>query len=451
MEFLDRHRELARLDGLALRGGLGVIYGRRRIGKTRLLVEWVRRHGGLYTVADPSAAHVQRRYLAEAVDACLPGFADVEYRDWRSLFGRLARDAATAQWRGPLVLDELPYLVVGSPELPGVLQRWIDHEAGPLPVVLAGSAQRMMQGLVLAPDAPLYGRAAEVMELGPLPPGLLRPALGLDSAFDAVEAWAAWGGVPRYWELAAAAGGGLEDAVDALVLDPLGPLHREPDRLILEEIPSAAEVRPLLDAIAAGAHRVSEIGARLGRPATSLARPLARLQGLGLVRREVPAGQGERASKRSLYRIDDPFTRLWFRVVAPHRGELAVASPEARRALFRRAWPAILGEAWEELCRQVLPSLPASSPVAALGPWGPASRWWHGNEPEWDVVARSLDGRRVLFGEAKTRVPSVPGALANLARRPVPDLGGEPVRVLFVADATPGARGLVTAGQLLGG
>lgn len=115
--------------------------------------------------------------------------------------------------------------------------------------------------------------------------------------------------MPQYWELAHAARGKLEARIDALVLDPMGPLHHEPDRLLLEETPSAVELRPLLDAIGAGIHRASEIAARAGRPVTSLARPLDRLMELGLVRREVPAGEPPRQTKRSLYRLAEPFFR----------------------------------------------------------------------------------------------------------------------------------------------
>lgn len=395
MRFLNREHELERLDALVARGrGFAVVYGRRRIGKTRLLVEWVRRHGGVYTVADQSAAEVQRRYLAEAIAVRLPGFADVAYRDWRSLLTRLARDAAAAGWRGPFVLDELPYLVVVSPELPAILQRWIDHEATNLVVVVAGSSQHMMQGLVLDGDAPLFGRAREILAIEPLSPRLLPVALDL-GAFDAVEAFTAWGGVPRYWELALEEQGALSRRLDRLVLDPRGALHREPDRLIVEELPPATEVRALLDAIGAGAHKVSEIAGRIGRPATSLGRPLQRLQGMGLVRREVAFGEDERSSKRSLYRIVDPFTRLWFRVVAPHRALLATATQAGRLGLLRKLWPQLLGEGWEDLCRLSVPRLDPRSPLGALGPWGPASRWWRGGDPEWDLVSRSLDGRRV--------------------------------------------------------
>ncbi|MBA2319574.1 MAG: ATP-binding protein [Deltaproteobacteria bacterium] len=424
MQFLNREAEIGRLDALVQRGGgLAVVVGRRRIGKTRLLVEWSQKHAGAYTVADQSAAEVQRRYFAEAFAPVFPGFADVTYPDWRSLLTRLSREARATGWRGPVIFDELPYLVVASPDLPAVLQRWVDHDAGQLVVVVAGSSQRMMHGLALAADAPLYGRAQEILHLQPLDASWLETAFPSLGTRERVETWAAWGGVPRYWELARDVPGTVEDRVDHLVLDPLGPLHREPDRLIAEELPPAAEVRGLLDAIGNGAHRVSEIAGRLGRPATSLARPLQRLQDMGLVVREVPFGDDERRSKRSLYRIADPFTRLWFRLVAPHRAQLAVGTPEARRALFRQRWPALLGEAWEALVRDR---------VSRLGPWGPAARWWQGNAPEWDVVARSVDGRRVLLGEAKLRT----GDGGDVRTRPPPPgLGdAELVRARFTID-----------------
>jgi len=446
MKFFNRNDELDRLNRLARsrNGGLAVLYGRRRIGKTRLLLEWTTGNHGLYTVADQSTADVQRRYLAEAIATRLPGFQEVEYRDWRSLLDRLAREAETSGWRGPIVFDEFPYLVLAAPELPSILQRWLDHDAkrARLAVAIAGSSQRMMQGLVLSSEAPLYGRARELLEIRPLHPRFLKTALRCRSAIDLVENATAWGGVPRYWELALDEGGSVRSQVERLVLDPLGPLHREPDRLLLEEIPSALEVRPLLDAIGAGAHRLSEIAGRIGRPATSMSRPLDRLIGLGLARREVPFGESERKSKRSLYRIDDPFFRMWFRLVAPHRGQLAVATKAGRRQLFDRHFDALSAQAWEDLCRTHIATVRNSSSVGKLGPWGAGSRWWKGNLPEWDVVALSQDDRRLLLGEAKwSKRPFDKAALERLTRslaaKPQPVLPSkfkrhETVRVLFV-------------------
>lgn len=469
MNFLDRQAELDRLDRLARRreGGLAIVYGRRRIGKTRLLLEWSARHDGAYSVADQSAPAIQRRYLADVLSARLPGFADVEFPDWRSLFARLARDAAAARWRGPIVIDELPYLVLASPELPSVLQRWTDHEAASarLVVALAGSSQRMMQGLVLADDAPLYGRAREILEIKPLDPMFIHAAFGHGDAARLVETYACWGGVPRYWELAIEERGDARARIDQLVLDPLGPLHREPDRLLLEEVPSAAEVRPVLDAIGAGANRISEIGARMERSATSLSRPLARLIELGLVRREVPFGDHEKSSRRSLYKIDDPFFRLWFRVVAPQRSRLASAAPAARRALLDRFWPGLVADAWEDLCRRQLPFIDPLSNLGRLGPWNAASRWWSGDSPEWDVVATSIDDKRLLLGEAKwSGRPLSRSAVDREARsvsvRPPPELPErcrhyEIVRVLFAPALRSGVLGragstlVVTADELV--
>ncbi|MEM7244100.1 MAG: ATP-binding protein [Acidobacteriota bacterium] len=466
MLFLGRNDEIERLAALATseEGGLAVLHGRRRIGKTRLLLEWANRHDGLYTVADQSAPEIQRRYLAQSIASRFPGFADVTYPDWSSLFDRLGTEAQSQEWRGPLILDELPYLVATSPEVPSVLQRFVDHHARQSRLVLAvaGSSQRMMQGIVLSANAPLYGRARVLLKLGPLEPGWVLRVWG-ETARDAAEFHAAWGGVPRHWELAVAEEGSVPQQVEHLVLDPLGPLHSEPDRLLVEEIPTSREFRPLLDAIGSGAHRVSEIAGRLGRPATSLARPLDRLQEMDLIRREVPFGEDERKSKRSVYRMNDPFVRLWFRVVAPHRAALASGTSTSRRRHLEQSWKGLLGSSWEDLTCDRLPHV--DGPLSKLGAWEPGRRWWQGAAPEWDVVSRS-DSGDLLLGEAKwSSRPVSKSALERMVRalesRDPPSLGranetAEAQRVLFVPELAKGVRKrvrdvlVVTAAELIG-
>lgn len=439
MRFVNRRSELAALRALRSGGGLAVIWGRRRLGKTRLLLEWCEQEGGVYTVADQSAPDVQRAYLARAIAEVLPGFADVVYPTWERLFARLAADAASRRFKGPVVLDELPYLVATSPELPSVLQRWIDHDArrAGLQVAIAGSSQRMMQGLVLGAEAPLYGRARVTLDVQPLAASYLRTALGRLTGPALVEHWTAWGGVPRYWELAAERRGDAKARLVALALDPMGPLFAEPERLLLEESPPANEVRPLLDAIGAGCHRLSEIAGRIGRPATSLSRPLERLIGMGLVRREVPHGEPERGGKRSLYKLDDPFLRMWFRVVAPNRAALIAGSDESRAAFLDAHWSRLVGDAWEDLCRAAVPRLRRG--VSPRVRWRPAFRYWQGAEPEWDVVADAVEGKRVLVGEAWFHARPIAASAASreahrLAARPLPPsaAGRDVVRALFV-------------------
>lgn len=448
MKFVDREEELERLQQLAHTGGLALVWGRRRIGKTRLLLEWCKQHDGLYTVADQSAAPIQRRYFAASLAARFPGFDQVHYPDWRSLLERISAEAMHQQWRGPLIVDEFPYLVATSPELPSIFQVWVDHDAkeAQLTVALAGSSQRMMQGLVIRATEPLYGRATESFQLQPLAAGYLSEALRLATARDVILAYTAWGGVPRYWELMSESGLLLDRAVDHLVLSPLGPLHEEPERLLLEELPPAVALRPILDAIGLGAHRVSEIAARIGEPATSLSRPLQRLMELGLIQREIPFGASSASAKRSLYKIADPFCRMWFRVVAPNRGFLADAPARAREKLWRKARPGLVSTAWEELCRQWVSLGAARHPrLKEMGDWEPARRFWHGEGPEWDVVSQTLDGRCVLLGEVKwserpVDVPQLRSLTKALLTKGIPTVKGlrdkALLHVVFVPEVT---------------
>jgi hypothetical protein len=444
MKFLDRQNERERLDTLVQRNasGLVAIWGRRRIGKTRLLTEWCRKHHGLYSVADQSAAPVQRRYFAEAIGVRFPGFGETEYADWKSLFRRLSREASALSWRGPLVIDEFPYLVMSDESLPGTLQNWVDGEvrSDGLLIVIAGSSQRMMQGMLLNASAPLYGRAVELMGMSPIPAGWVGEALNITDPVKQVEAFALWGGVPRYWELAEPFGDDFDSAVDTLVLDPMGPLSREPDRLLMEEMPPAVSLRPLLDVIGAGAHRLTEIGARLEQAATALARPLGRLIDLGLICRETPYGESEKSSRRSLYRIADPFFQFWFRVVAPRRGIFAQAPRKVRLALWEQHRGHLCAIVWEQLCRMMVGQNPAVLqnllPKGDL--WDPAGRWWQGAQPEWDVVSTSMSGSTTLVGEVKWSPTAfsekqVKQLALEMAGRPRPPSFPKPTRqVLFV-------------------
>jgi AAA+ ATPase superfamily predicted ATPase len=175
----------------------------------------------------------------------------------------------------------------------------------------------------------------------------------------------------------------------------------------------------VLNVVARGSHRVSEIGARLLLPATALSRPLAHLVELGLLVRDAPFHEPARSGKRSLYRVADPFLRFWFRFVDPNRSRLATGQVREVSAEIEKDWPVFLGEAWESLVR-------ASVPRATIAKrrWHPASRWWgrgSGGEPlELDVVARSTESaKHLLVGEVKLRLSTreVPRALAALRRK----------------------------------
>ena len=201
MEFLDRVEEQKRFRRfLNLReGALACLYGRRRIGKSRLIEEVVASRDDVVTfVAERSEAALQRSRLARDISALIPGFSDVSYDSWCVLFDRWQKDAPNGS---VLVVDELPYLVERSPELPSVLQRIADGlRASGKKMILSGSSQRMMQGLVLGESEPLYGRAREIVRLEPLHFRWMKAAFPRLSQWERFWLYSILGGVPRYWE-----------------------------------------------------------------------------------------------------------------------------------------------------------------------------------------------------------------------------------------------------------
>lgn len=397
LPFLNRTDELRRLKRIirANEPALAVIYGRRRCGKSRLLQELGGKHT-IYYLADQSAEPLQIASLARQVSSHFPGFDAGLYPSWASLFEAL--NARSGNKQLTLVLDEFPYLVAESPALPSILQKMIDAPSLRFSIIIAGSSQRMMKQAAFGESAPLFGRTREVFNVRPLEAGWITDAFKVKGA-EAVTRYAVWGGVPRYWELAAEFND-HEQAMLELVLNRNGILHHEPRRLLLDDLRTDTQPHSLLAIIGSGVHRISEIGARLGKPAMNLLRSMEILMELGLVKRDTPFGEDEKNSKRTLYTIADPFLRFWYRYVFPNMSVLEQEVYDGVLAEWRATKDQLTGMIWEDLARQSTPRLDVGGKH-----WDAAKRWWGKNESgvlgEIDIVARSLDGSAILLGEAK--------------------------------------------------
>lgn len=397
LPFVNRQAELSRLKKLwqGQEGRLAVLYGRRRCGKSRLLLESLPAQR-VYYLADERSSALQRAALAAEMAALVPGFDRVTYSDWDSLFGRWWNDAPAGS---VLAIDEFPALVHQANEIPSVLQRYVDRPGQACHLVLCGSSQRLMHGLVLDRQAALFGRAREILMIKPLHAGWLSEAVEIEDGVAAIEAYSVWGGIPRYWELFAEYSD-LASAFRALILDPLGVLHDEPTALLQDDLRDSVQAASILQLIGQGCHRLSELAGRLEIPATSLGRPLSKLCELNLVTRERPYGALEKDSKRSYYQISDPFLRFWFRFVGPQRSRLTAGLLQRVSEGVTAEFSQHVAQVWEELAR-------ASVPHSDLGgiEWNPAHRWWGpglDRKPlEIDVVADSLDGKSVLLGSVK--------------------------------------------------
>ncbi|MFC2173133.1 ATP-binding protein [Acidobacteriota bacterium] len=402
LRFLNREKEQLRLKKLftSRESTLCCLYGRRRVGKSRLIQETLPAEKAVYFVSDEREPALQRKALSSVIASVLPGFEEVQYPDWPSLFERWWREAPSGSI---LILDEFPYLVKASPEIPSLLQNSVDRfrERG-IHMVLCGSSQRMMQGLVLDAASPLYGRAQEIIHVMPLGIFWTAKALNLKGAIDVLEAYSVWGGIPRYWELAADHVTTWE-SIENLVLDPMGVLHHEPRRLLLDDIRETAQAGSILALIGSGCNRLSEIAARLSKPSTSLTRPMQRLLELGLIRRDVPFGASEKSSKKTLYSINDPFLSFWFRYVEPNRSRLEAGPIRPIVEKVRQDFRHHVGRTWEGLSRLALPRLQLEGIE-----WKPAQRWWGAGKNkkplEFDIISESADSRSLFVGEAKLSI-----------------------------------------------
>jgi AAA+ ATPase superfamily predicted ATPase len=301
----------------------------------------------------------------------------------------------------------------------------------------------MMLGLLLDARAPLYGRAQEILKIEPLPAPELKKALTLRSDLLLIEHYSVWGGVPRYWELAADFPS-LKQAVMELVLDPMGVLHMEPERLLMDDIRDIAQTSSILSLIGAGCQRLSEIAGRLGHPATSLSRPLARLIDMGLVQREVPFGSALNDSKKSFYRIRDPFLAFFYRFVAPNRSRLGAGQGEAVAQEIDSQLAQHTGLIWEDGVRSALPHMSIGGVSYA-----PGARWWgnglDGRPLEIDVVAAAPREGRYLAVEVKRSISARDAErLLDELRQKVmrcPLLSGKPVTLALYAIQASGVRG----------
>ena len=397
MEFVDRIDEQRRLHQ-ALHSekpsSLVVVYGRRRLGKSTLIKK-VFQEEDVYFMADNSDASQQRRLLAKTLSYKFAGFDKVEYPDWESLFIQLNYRTES---HFALCIDEFPFLVKVDNTLPSILQKLIDTKSLKYAILLCGSSQQMMQGLVLDAAEPLYGRADTILQLAPIKVKFLQEVLHTD-AVSTIEEYSIWGGVPRYWELREKEESMME-AVKYHVLDVNGTLYEEPTRLFMDDLTQTTLSSTLLSLIGNGVNRLSEIAGKMGKVSTELSRPLGKLISLGFVERDIPFGESPRSTKRSIYKVADPFMSFFYRYVIPNRSLIGLGRSEMVCRLIESSLSEFVGARWEILCRHAV-----SGNVIDGTIWNVAGRWWgsvsRDKSVELDVVAESQDKKRVLIGECK--------------------------------------------------
>lgn len=368
LAFVNRTAELKELDMAARAGGLLVFFGRRRVGKTRLLAHWLARRRGLYSQAIESSTDIQLEQTYRDIQPHLS--TSLVPKSWIELFELLSLQRHK---RWIFCLDEFPYLVSSDPSLPSVLQRWLDHSQpkGSL-LLLSGSSTRMMHDLFLNRSAPLYGRARKLIHVAPMSYTAFCKACVLNAQdIESFTRFAIVGGIPKYWEFVDPKASPVALA-EALFFGFAPYLDQEPARILRDEGISGLNAVSLLEAIGRGAERPSEMAARLGTAQTNLPRLLQQLLDASVLERSLPFGESPRSTKRTLYRIQDPALRFWFRVYSPHRSRWHQYSPQEKRKLLQDHTATV----FEDYCRNQFPD---------------SARYWEA-DVEFDLVREQRDG-----------------------------------------------------------
>lgn len=403
--FVDRDAELRALEREYVREGSSfvVVYGRRRVGKTELISQFIRDKRALYYLAteEPELQNLEsfQSVAADFLQSDLLRTARVSR--WEDVFREIARACGPAGERAVIVIDEFQYLGKANPAYPSIFQRIWDTmlKDANVMLILCGSLISLMRDQVLSEESPLYGRRTAQIRMGQIPFSHYREFLPGRSTRELVERYAVTGGVPKYIEL-------FEDAKDVYsaissnVLDRSGFLYDEPNFLLQREVPDVGTYFALIRAIAGGAHRPNEISRDFGLKQTSLGKYLKTLIDLDVLEREVPVTEGNpNKSKKSLYRIKDNFLQFWFRFVLPNLSYLETGRTSAVERRVRDHFiDGHLAYVYEDVCRERLWELTDSGELGFVPER--VGRWWSGSD-EIDVVGLSAGEKRAVWGECK--------------------------------------------------
>lgn len=418
--FVGRELELASLNKLYAsdKFEFAVIYGRRRVGKTALISQFIRGRRAIYFMGVESNAKQNLENFSKNIMEYGTGIqAETAFLSFQAALEYVFKLAQTE--RLILVIDEYPYAARASKSLASTIQMLIDQykDTSKLMLILCGSSMSYMEEQVLAYKAPLYGRRTAQMKILPFDFADTCRYCKKFSDLDKALVYGIVGGTPQYL-LQMDANLSVEDNIKNTFLNTASVFYEEPENLLKQEVREPALYNAIITAIATGASRMAEIATKVGEDTSVCAAYLKNLAALGLIRKETP--YGEKASRKSIYVIDDNMFRFWYRFVPENTSLIARGAVDLA---YRRIEPYLtdyMGKIFEEICKQYLWELllQGQSPVA----FKDLGRWW-GNDSatrsqaEIDIMGEQ-DGEAALFGECKWTNERVDtGVLEKLTER----------------------------------
>ena len=399
--FINRSEELEFLNEQYKSGSASmvIIYGRRRVGKTSLIMEFAQDKPFLYFLASEEAEHLNQRVLknqiAEYTGDLLLAQAAVD--NWDILFQTLSK--YISDQRLVLVIDEFQYLCVSNPVFSSVFQRiWDTYlQDKNIMVILCGSLIHMMEAQTLNYNSPLYGRRTGQIKLRQIDFLYYRDFFEGLSYNELVEFYAVTGGTPKYIELFDGSNN-LFSEIERNILNDFSLLFEEPTFLLQNEVKEIGSYFSIIRSIAAGNRRLGKLCADLGVKETSMPKYLKTLIDLDILERETPVTETNPGkSKMGQYRIKDNFLSFWFRFVYPEKSRLERSDTtyvmQKIKANFVDNHVAFV---YESVCQSEMWGLVLQGRLNI----NKIGRWWN-NKEEIDIVGLDSGGDEIVFGECK--------------------------------------------------
>ena len=406
-KFVNRKAELETLEkqynGEA--SSLVIVYGRRRVGKTALLTEFLQAHrDSLYFLATEES-EVQNLNYFKAQVAQFTGneLLRIAAVDWYTVFKTLVE--FKTETKKIIVFDEFQYIGQSNSAFPSILQKIWDTmlKDANIMLVLCGSLVSLMKSQTLDYGSPLYGRRTAQIKLKQIPFKHYHEFYEGKTDDALLPFYAVTGGVPKYIETF----NDYDDIFDAIkenVLNSQSFLYEEPYFLLQKEVSEIGSYFSLIKAIAMGNRKLSDIAANLGVKQTNLTKYLKVLMDLDLVEREVPVTESApEKSKSGLYRITDNFISFWFKFVYPYRAYLEKGETDYVLTQIKKSFMQnFVSFVYEDVCREKMWEL------SATGTWDfrfdKVGRYWGAKSKETDIVAIDTLGKNIVLGECKYSV-----------------------------------------------
>ena len=407
--FIGRDKELNTLDRLykSDKFEFVVIYGRRRVGKTALINQFIDDKKSIYFMGVESNEKQNLENLSKSIIGFSSGIqAETYFASFQAALEYVFKLAEKE--RIVLTIDEYPYVARASKSLASTLQMLIDKykDTSKLMLILCGSSMSYMEDHVLAYKAPLYGRRTAQMKIMPFDFEECCTYLSRLSDEDKALIYGIVGGTPQYL-LQMSDKLSVEDNIKNTYLNPMSFLYEEPVNLLKQEVREPAIYNAIITAIATGHSRMSEISTKVGESTTVCSGYIRNLINLGIIRKETP--YGEKESRKSIYSIEDNMFYFWYRFVIDNNSAIVRGAVDLIYKRIEAQLSDYMDRVFEEISAQYLwkQLLSGNMPIEFVS----LGRWW-GNDPRKKTqteinIMGEQDSNSAIFAECKWRNENV--------------------------------------------